>query len=971
MTSSAAARMALNQPIVGRRAELAALADSLKRLENRGSPIVALSGEPGIGKTRLLDELCARADGHGHLVLRGRAAEMEQDLPFGVAVDALGDYAASLGSDRLERLIGAQVEELAPIVPGVEGLGGGGVGRLHDERYRTHRAVRALLEALGASGDVVLALDDVHWADDASLELIGHLLRRPARRGVMLVLAFRPAPTRPALVDALGRATRDGGVVWLSLGGLTRAEADRLLEDDLPQRVRSALFDESGGNPFYLQELARGWEARAAVAPADVPDRVALAIDQEVRALPDAAQRLARAAAVVGDPMALDVAIAAAELEEGPALTALDALLAAALLVPSDVPRRFRFRHPLVRRAVYDTTAGGWRLGAHARAARALEEQGGSLTARAHHLERCAQPGDAGAIEVLITAGATVAPRAPATAAAWYGAALRLLPEGVDTAGQRLGLLVALAQSQAATGELTSALEALVAALDLSRADDQLAPLRARLLAGCAMCENLLGRHDAAHGRLVAALDDVDDPRSAAAADLEVQLAADALYDGDFTTMLRWAQRGQEAASALAERGLQILAESLICFAELGLGRIVDARAAASAASAGLDGLSDDEIALRLEAPYYLGFAEYFAERYEDAIRHWRRGIAVSRASGQGQFATPMAIGLAHAYEVTGRPRLGLDQAEAAVEAARLAGNRQVLCWALTAEAWIAAIAGELPRARTAGAEAVNLLTDLDESVLSRATRVHVAAAQLEAGEPERCLEAMADAGGPDFVRVEPGRRAWLYSILARAELALSHEVVAEDWVARGERLQQTLGLGYVEGAVAYARAMLELARGNAGDALEQAERAVRCAGAAGAAVQASRARIVAGCAAARDGDVDGAVTWLERAETELGAMGAVRFRDEAARELRRLGRRVGARHRRAGGGSGLASLSGREREIAELVARGRTNRQIAAELFLSEKTIESHLKKVFAKLGVSGRVAVAEAVGRERNPDP
>jgi DNA-binding NarL/FixJ family response regulator len=971
MTSSAAARMALNQPIVGRRSERAALADSLKRLENRGSPIVALSGEPGIGKTRLLDELCARADGHGHLVLCGRAAEMEQDLPFGVVVDALGDYAASLGGDRLQRLIGAQAEELAPIVPGVEGLGGGGVGRLHDERYRTHRAVRALLEALGASGDVVLALDDVHWADDASLELIGHLLRRPARRGVMLVLAFRPAPARPALVDALGRAARDGGVVWLSLGGLTRAEADRLLEDDLPQRVRSALFDESGGNPFYLQELARGWEARAAVAPADVPDRVALAIDQEVRALPDAAQRLARAAAVVGDPMALDVAIVAAELEEGPALTALDALLAAALMVPSDVPRRFRFRHPLVRRAVYDTTAGGWRLGAHARAARALEEQGGSLTARAHHLERCAQPGDAGAIEVLITAGAAVAPRAPATAAAWYGAALRLLPEVVETAGQRLGLLVALAQSQAATGELTSALEALVAALDLARADDQLAPLRARLLAGCAMCENLLGRHDAAHGRLVAALDDVDDPRSAAAADLEVQLAADALYDGDFTTMLRWAQRGQEAASALAERALQSLAESLICFAELGLGRIVDARAAASAAGAGLDGLSDDEIALRLEAPYYLGFAEYFAERYEDAIRHWRRGIAVSRASGQGQFATPMAIGLAHAYEVTGRPRLGLDQAEAAVEAARLAGNRQVLCWALTAEAWIAAIAGELPRARTAGAEAVGLLSDLDESVLSRATRVHVAAAQLEAGEPERCLEAMADAGGPDFVRVEPGRRAWLYSILARAELALSHEVVAEDWVARGERLQQTLGLGYVEGAVAYARAMLELARGNAGEALEQAERAVRCAGAAGAAVQASRARIVAGCAAALDGDVDGAVTWLERAETELGAMGAVRFRDEAARELRRLGRRVGARHRRAGGGSGLASLSGREREIAELVARGRTNRQIAAELFLSEKTIESHLKKVFTKLGVSGRVAVAEAVGRERNPDP
>jgi predicted ATPase len=110
---------------------------------------------------------------------------MEQDLPFAVVVDALSDYAASLGSDRLERLIGPQAEELAPVVPGIEGLGGGGGGRLHDERFRTHRAVRALLEGLGASSRVVLALDDVHWADDASLELIGHhvprlLTRSPA-----------------------------------------------------------------------------------------------------------------------------------------------------------------------------------------------------------------------------------------------------------------------------------------------------------------------------------------------------------------------------------------------------------------------------------------------------------------------------------------------------------------------------------------------------------------------------------------------------------------------------------------------------------------------------------------------------------------------------------------------------------------------------------------------------------------------
>src|SRR5450755_1865293 len=647
MSRVAVTAVGLKPPIIGRRAQLAAVVGALKQLEGGASPVVAVSGEPGIGKTRLVEEVCARADRDGHLVLCGRAAEMEQDLPFAVVVDAVGDYAASLGSDRLERLIGAQVGELAPVVPGVEGLGGVGGGGLQDERFRTHRAVRALLEVLGARGRVVLALDDVHWADDASLELIAYLLRRPPRRGVMLVLAFRPFPARPVLVDALAGAARDGVVVELSLGALTRAEADRLLGDGVPDLAREALLVQSGGNPFYLEELARGSALRSAAAVAavaDVPRSVALALDREVRALPGAAQRLARAAAVVGDSVALDVAMAAAELEEGPALIALDALLGAALLVSTEVPRRYRFRHPLVRRAVYDATAEGWRLGAHARAARVLEEHGGSLTARAHHLERCAQPGDAAAVDVLVAAGA----------AAWYAAALRLLPEGAETAGQRLGLLVALAQSQAATGELMAALQALAAALDLAAADDGLAPLRARLVAGCVMCENLLGRHEAAHGRLVAALDDVADPRSAAAADLQVELAADALYDGDFATMHAWAQRGLDAAIALAEPALAVVAGSLVCFAELGLGRIAEGQVAAVAASARLDALGDDAIALRLDAPYYLGFAEYFAERYEDAIRHLRRGIAVSRASGQGQFATPMAIGLAHAHEVTG-----------------------------------------------------------------------------------------------------------------------------------------------------------------------------------------------------------------------------------------------------------------------------------------------------------------------------
>jgi DNA-binding NarL/FixJ family response regulator len=148
--------------------------------------------------------------------------------------------------------------------------------------------------------------------------------------------------------------------------------------------------------------------------------------------------------------------------------------------------------------------------------------------------------------------------------------------------------------------------------------------------------------------------------------------------------------------------------------------------------------------------------------------------------------------------------------------------------------------------------------------------------------------------------------------------------------------------------------------------ALPAAARAAELADSVGAVIQAARARTLAGRAAAA-ADPAAAVALLERAESELAACGALRLRDEAARELRRLGRRAGARRRRATGGEGLASLSGREREVADLVALGRTNREIAGELFLSEKTVESHMSRLFTKLGVSSRAAVAEAVGRER----
>ena len=278
-----------------------------------------------------------------------------------------------------------------------------------------------------------------------------------------------------------------------------------------------------------------------------------------------------------------------------------------------------------------------------------------------------------------------------------------------------------------------------------------------------------------------------------------------------------------------------------------------------------------------------------------------------------------------------------------------------MLCFALTADAWVSALRGELDRARSSGTEAMALLDRLDESVLSRATRVHVASAQLEAGEPEGCLTAMSAGGAPEFAGVEPGRRAWLYAILARAELALDRPLrrrrVGHARRARRRRPRPPLrrGLRPVRPRPARRRRAEPAAPGRRARGLGRRGHPGR---------PGARAR------RPRAATTTIAIPLLERAASELAACGAIRLRDEAARELRRRGVKATARRRRATGTEGLASLSGREREVADLVALGRTNKEIAAELFLSEKTVESHMSRLFGKLGVRSRAEVAKAVG-------
>ena len=447
--------------LVGRVAERKALAGLLDALGAGQGALVAIEGEPGIGKSRLLAHLADAATEQACVVLRARASEFEADLPFALWTEALDDHLADLGERRRSRL---GVTDSAALSAAFPALGGLGDAPAPADRHRTHRALRDLLGRLADTRPLVLCLDDVHWGDRASVDALAALVRRPADGPVLLAVAAREGQLAPSLAAALADALRQARATRLALAPLSGAEAAELVGD-----AAAAIYPETGGNPFYLEQLARvRGRARATAgisADAFVPPAVAAAMATELAAVAPPARRLLDAAAVAGDPFEPGLAAEVAELSEPEALEALDELLACALVRQADVPRRFAFRHPVVRHAVYEATPPGWRLGAHARAAHALERQGAGPVERAYHVEHAARPGDEHAIGLLAAAAGELQSPAPAAAARFHAAALRLLPDRPEAPERRREMQRLLADAQAASGDPVAARETLLEAL--------------------------------------------------------------------------------------------------------------------------------------------------------------------------------------------------------------------------------------------------------------------------------------------------------------------------------------------------------------------------------------------------------------------------------------------------------------------------------------------------------------------------
>jgi len=954
---------------IGRVRELRSLEGLLERLDSGRRGSLVIYGEPGIGKTRLLAELRALADRRGHLVLYGSASELERDLPFSVFVDALDEYLGSFAAEQLAPLGEGAQTELGQVFPSLAESSVGRTVAVQQERYRTHRAVRLLLEQLARARPVVLALDDFHWADMGSVELLGALLRHPPA-SVLLAVAVRPRQVQERLTSALERAHRVDGLGRMVLDGLSADEARELLGPALGGAELSALHGETGGNPFYMEQLARASDRAGNSAPAadgslvrmGVPAAVAGALDEELRMLSPAARVLLQGAAVAGDPFEPELAAAAADTPESEALDAIDELLQVDLVRETEVPRRFRFRHPLVRRAVYEGTPSGWRLRAHERCARALAARGASAAARAHHIERSARQGDRAAVEILRTAGQQAARLAPASAARWFGSALRVLSQTAP-AEERVELLRARAAALAATGNYVESHAVLLEAATAVPATA--ASLRASVAAACAAVERGLGRYEQAHTRLVSTLQGVPPPASVESVGLQIELTVNEFYRSRFGAMQEWAERAIDDARATGVPGLLAAALATAALAHASTGRIRTAQAFCDEATAIVDGLTDDELARRLDAAGWLAAAELYLDRYAEADAHASRVLALARSTGDGDPFFRLYQILPRVWYMRGKLAEATEFLDGAIEAVRLLGTPPALAGNLFNRSLFAVAAGDFDVALASAEEAVSVTRELAQGFVTAWAAVRLAGVLLETRQPDRAAELLLARAGGEELRLIPGVwRVYGLELLTHALLECDRPADAERVARRAEAAEAALSLPMARAWAQRAAAAVSLQLGDARLAVQQATASVLAAEAAGAPIEASVSRTLLGRALAAAGEIDPAIAELQRAAAAFDVCGAAHFRERAERELGKLGRRPHRRTRSgAAHGVGIDALTGRELQVARLVTDRMTNAQIAAELFLGQKTVETHIRNIFNKLGVADRVAVARAV--------
>lgn len=896
--------------LVGRRVEQAVIDALLDEARAGVSGALILRGEPGIGKTALLDHAATRAG--GMRVLRGAGIESESELPF-AGLHLLLRSAI----DRLDALPGPQQRALA----GAFGLGTGS-----GDRFMIGAGVLSLLADVAEDAPLLCLVDDAHWLDRESAEALLFAARRLEREGVVILFAARDYA---GIFD-----TTD--IPDLRLIGLDDESAAALLDDggvDLRPAARTRLLAETLGNPLALRELAAlATSPGFGQGPLPLTRTVQDAFHHQVDSLPAPSRTLLLLAAT-DDTGELPILLrAAGEL----GLRAADLQPAEAGGLVSLVSGGLVFRHPLIRAAVYHGATLSERIAAHgALAAACWGDQYSDR--RAWHLAAAAAGPDDGVADALERAAdRAVARTGLSAAAAAYERAAQL---SSDPAAAMRRLVLAC-EAAADGGQLNWA----QARAERGLRDVAEPMLRARLIDVAARADYVNGALSYAHHRLTTGAELVSgaDPERAfwmlvnalhaawaAPTDQQLiaapvdQLDALGLRPGQPLTAVAWLARWATAAALARDTGRFPPLDEVLIEARL------------ASARAGLRGMAE------------LASFAFIAARDEASAEAAAALVADARASG-AIVALPLALGqLALTKTLLGRHREALINGAEAIGIAHDTGQPLWARYASGALAYLAAIEGDEQRCRS-HAENTEVEAGAPAGTSSGTAWAHTALALLDLG-----LGKVQDA----FDRLEAVQRgptrhhsAVVRSIpdLVEAAVRLGRAGDIADVIDRYARWADSMGCPWVDAMLARCRAVtapdteVEQHYRHALAAHEPRSRPFERARTAllyGEWLRRSRRRAEARVhltMALQTFDELGSSPWAARARAELGASGVAVPRAAAP--------------------DAFAALTPQELQITQLAAQGMSNRDIAAQMYLSPRTVAYHLYKAYPKLGISSR---------------
>jgi len=925
--------------LVGRAEECRRVTEALDRVRAGSGALLLVTGSPGLGKSALLDYAAAAASAGGLTVLRACGAEFE--APFAWA-----------GLHQLLRPVLGQLDGLpAEQAAALRGALRLGPATGHDPFLVSLALLTLLSQAAagpassgpsGSSPGLICLVDDAQWLDDQSADALRFVARRLDRDQIGLVVAARDAPASRFALDPWPRIDLTG----LPADGLTELLSQRTAS--VSPQVRERLLDHAGGNPLALVEIAAALTADELAGHRPLPDPLPLSpvlekafLDQVHRLSPEAQQLLLVAACAQGDSWD-DIRTAARDLGLPDRMDELER--ARLIAIGAD---GVGIRHPLVRSAVISATPFSQRRDAHLALARVLTGVD-DIDRRTWHRAAACLGTDAG-IAAELDAAARRASRHSgfAAAAAAFERAAELSPDAVAAAGRLVGAGEAAFQAGQPERALACAQRAERLAVDGTAVPTRAAWLRGRIQLRAGQLSEAIGTLcDGAE--IIAG----QDPQAAMEMLLDASEAAE--YAGDAPAMVAIAgQAGRVAASVTVPgaglpAGIASGAGLLAGIADTLSGQAGRGSAAISAALDQIAGTSSPQW-LR-----WAGTGSLYLGDNRRTSQLFRASARLARASGALDFLPLALSGVGTAEQVRGRFADAEVAADEGLRLARETGQRIAEGLNLTTLAAVAAFRGEEDRCREHAGAALDLAIPRQFSLVVASANWVLGFLDIglgRAGAALSRLQALPQAG--------PGAGHFLIGLYALPDLIDAAVHSGDTETARRTLAQLELATAgspgpWLEASLARCRGLMA----EPADAVEHQREAVRLYDQHDGGFELARAQLELGEALRRARRRTEARDALRSALTALEALDARPWAERARAELRALGDTpASAKQDR------LAELTPQELQIARLVSGGSSNREIAGQLFLSARTVEYHLYKIFPKAGVSSRTELARLV--------